>query len=376
MPRSVTGTLGLAVKVQGTGDCFSATMSKSSSKKKKWAVVPLQSDMKKRAQRAFSTVILEAVSSGKSMSLQNLAKVVNENVNATTFGEWNVIVGRNFCNAIHYKRKNFYYGRFIKGGVNDLEFMIYRCGPKAKHATTTSDQKADVVRESGTGVAGTSAAQENNNSEGKVNLNGDIEIDSSIFDRINVIVAEHRMERPMLKTMVNIFRLSLSQKNTPGDDVSMLHTLSSKFIRSRLSMLYNEPEGHWQVIVGDATALEGAVNCCENCYAVLRAGNHKAIVFCHADNNIEEPTTLEKLVKMSYFLAGATFVLFLLLQNFVRNESCEILNSSEVGESGCTKSEIDRALFVKYAADKVPILIIICLIGATSVRMMKSMLDR
>ena len=121
------------------------------------------------------------------------------------------------------------------------------------------------------------------------------------------------MERPMLKTMVNIFRLSLSQKNTPGDDVSMLHTLSSKFIRSRLSMLYNEPEGHWQVIVGDATALEGAVNCCENCYAVLRAGNHKAIVFCHADNNIEEPTTLEKLVKMSYFLAGATFIF---VQNF------------------------------------------------------------
>ena len=61
-------------------------MSKSSSKKKKWAVVPLQSDMRKRTQRAFSTVILEAVSSGKSMSLQNLAKVVNENVNATTFG--------------------------------------------------------------------------------------------------------------------------------------------------------------------------------------------------------------------------------------------------------------------------------------------------
>ena len=205
--------------------------------------------------------------------------------------------------------------------------MIYRCGPKAKHATTTSDQKANVARESGTSVAGTSAAQENNNSEGKVNLNGDIEIDSSIFDRINVVVAEHRMERPMLKTMVNIFRLSLSQKNTPGDDVSMLHTLSSKFIRSRLSMLYNDLEGHWQVIVGDATALEGAVNCCENCYAVLRAGNHKAIVFCHADNNVEEPTTLEKLVKMSYFLAGTTFVLFLVLQNFVRNESCEILKA-------------------------------------------------
>ena len=48
---------------------------KSSSKKKKWAVVPLQSDMRKRTQRAFSTVILEAVSSGKSMSLQNLAKL-------------------------------------------------------------------------------------------------------------------------------------------------------------------------------------------------------------------------------------------------------------------------------------------------------------
>ena len=333
----------------------------NTTQKKKWSVAILQSSMKKKVQKSFSSIILNIlVNNSNKSSLEQIAKTVNERINKVTFGEWNVIVGRNFCNAIRYNVRYFYYSRALKDGVKDLEFMIYRCGPKVPSVITENNNNNN--NNTNTNQEKTVVAN-NNNSE------MDMEIDSAIFDSTKVVVLEQQMSRPMMKTMMNIFRLSLSQKNTPIDDVDMLHTLSSKFIKSRLSMLY-ETKGHWQVIVGDATALEGAVNHFEENYAVLRAGNHKAIVFSHADNNVEPLTANEKLTKLFYGFAIAAFIVFLILQYFVRNQICESKDSE------CTKIEIKNATLLGYYIDKIPVLIITLLLGATSIRILNTMFNR
>jgi hypothetical protein len=340
--------------------------------KKKYSVFVLQSDMKKKLQKSFSSIILNALVNNSKKTLGSLANTINNHINKVTFGDWNVIVGKNFCNAIHYKRKYFYYGKSLKGGANDLEFMVYRCGPKE----TTSKENSNVGNNNN---ANEKIHEKNNIASGDGQMN--IEIDSGIFDRTKVVPMDHQMTRSMMKTITNVFRLSLSQKDTPSNNVDLLHTLSSKFIRSRLSLLFKENDGHWQVIVGDATALEGSVNYFENCYAVLRAGNHKAIIFSHADNHVPKLTTNEKLTKLFYFLATAAFITFLIMQNFMRNEVCEIKQNSnnddtQLESNACTKLDIENALFLGYCIDKIPIVIVTLLLGATSIRIVNTMYNR
>ena len=112
----------------------------NTTQKKKWSVAILQSSMKKKVQKSFSSIILNIlVNNSNKSSLEQIAKTVNERINKVTFGEWNVIVGRNFCNSIRYNVRYFYYSRALKGGVQDLEFMIYRCGPKVPPVTTENN---------------------------------------------------------------------------------------------------------------------------------------------------------------------------------------------------------------------------------------------
>ena len=112
----------------------------NTTQKKKWSVAILQSSMKKKVQKSFSSIILNIlVNNSNKSSLEQIAKTVNERINKVTFGEWNVIVGRNFCNSIRYNVRYFYYSRALKGGVQDLEFMIYRCGPKVPSVITENN---------------------------------------------------------------------------------------------------------------------------------------------------------------------------------------------------------------------------------------------
>jgi hypothetical protein len=323
-------------------------------KKLHYSLVTMQCDMpgrlRKFVQDSILSSVIDSARKAKVDSLAQLSLAVRSKLNAGfKKSVWHCIVGRDFSSNIRYRRKAFYYGRCESATASSpahvgLEFMVFRSGPSK-------------TSEGANGSPDKNAAEEN---QSKGN------IDSEQVEKNKVVNVRSGLPKAMNRTLTDLVRLAASQKDGMAD----AHTTIGKFIKSRMEMMYCQPM-NWHVIVGDSQALDGSVQCDNNYYAVMRVGNYKVVVFCHADDEKEPAWDAKTVTRGLFLVAAALFSMYIYLNRTSRQECARLEQPNQL----CSADDIASANGSKENQTYLTMAVITLLIMGTTIRLHGRMKD-
>ena len=333
-----------------------------------YGVDTLRTDMNKRLQSLARLVIRRAIQEAKkSTSLAELSYAVRMQMIASTKSAWHCIVGRDFVNNIRYRKRHFYYGKCVPGksaaGVHSphtsligLEFCLFRSGPPKLNVATPAPT-----------FDASDGADPLQASKGGLTVDNGPEVDGEMFEKNKVVVCRSQFPKAVNRTISDLVRLGASQKMAPEQGKTDMHMGIATFVKARLEVLYDDSASVWHVFVGDAQALDGSVVADDNYVGVYRVGPYKAIVFRHADREVDPACTPERVTRVIYSTGILLFLAYLYCQHQL-NETC--LPAAAL-DNECTPEEIEIATWWKEVSQYLTMVLTFTLIVGASMKMYK-----